>query len=230
MRQARRKRPLREPLPAALLGLTLASGMLDAASFLGLGKIFVAMMTGNFIVLGLALGGAAGFSDLLPLTAIAGFATGILLGGHAERLAVRRARQHWFFHAMAVEVCLLLAAWALNTCTPSGYGPTRYMTTALLSLAMGTRCATVRRLGIPDLPITVGLTGALIALVHDSRLLKGDNEHAARRLGTVMAMVAGAALGGALVVRHGLPWALLAIALTVALITCAVRLHPRAPQ
>ncbi|MFI1801154.1 YoaK family protein [Streptomyces sp. NPDC020379] len=219
-----------DPMPAAVLGLTMATGMIDAISFLGLGKVFIAMMTGNFIVLGLAFGGAAGFSGPGPALAIAGFALGIVMAGHAERLAAQRARRHWFFHAMAVEVLLLAAALGLSCLAPPTSAATQYTVIVVLSLAMGARSATVRRLGVPDLPVTVGLTGALIALVHDSSLLGGDNEHAARRLGTVVALALGATIGGALMVRLGLRWSLLAVLCTVAAITGAVRVHPAGPR
>ena len=39
-----------------LLGLTWSAGFLDAISFLGLGNVFTANMTGNTILLGIALG------------------------------------------------------------------------------------------------------------------------------------------------------------------------------
>ena len=38
-----------------LLVLTLAAGSVDAISYLGLGHVFTAMMTGNTVLLGLAL-------------------------------------------------------------------------------------------------------------------------------------------------------------------------------
>lgn len=47
------------PLPAILLALTVVSGIVDA-SYLLLGHVFVANMTGNVLVLGFALGGPAG--------------------------------------------------------------------------------------------------------------------------------------------------------------------------
>jgi uncharacterized membrane protein YoaK (UPF0700 family) len=38
-----------------LLALTWAAGSVDAISYLGLGHVFTAMMTGNTVLLGLAL-------------------------------------------------------------------------------------------------------------------------------------------------------------------------------
>ena len=45
-----------------LLGLTVVSGLIDAVSYLGLGHVFTANMTGNVVVLGFAAAGAPGFS------------------------------------------------------------------------------------------------------------------------------------------------------------------------
>ena len=50
------------PLPPMLLGLTVVSGLVDAFSYLVLGHVFVANMTGNVVFLAFALIGARGFS------------------------------------------------------------------------------------------------------------------------------------------------------------------------
>ncbi|HKA04701.1 MAG TPA: DUF1275 family protein, partial [Acidimicrobiales bacterium] len=50
------------PLPPLLLGLTLVTGLVEAFSYLSLGHVFVANMTGNVVFLGFAIAGATGFS------------------------------------------------------------------------------------------------------------------------------------------------------------------------
>jgi len=45
------------PIRWSLLGLTAVTGIVDAVSFLGLGHIFTANMTGNIVFLGFAIGG-----------------------------------------------------------------------------------------------------------------------------------------------------------------------------
>src|SRR5215210_7629086 len=42
-------------LVVALVGLTFVTGVIDAVSFLGLGHVFTANMTGNVVLLGFAL-------------------------------------------------------------------------------------------------------------------------------------------------------------------------------
>src|ERR1700722_8242946 len=69
------------PLAPLLLSLTVVTGMVDAFSYLVLGHVFVANMTGNVVFLGFALVGAPGFSLAASLTAVAGFLVGAGAGG-----------------------------------------------------------------------------------------------------------------------------------------------------
>ena len=69
------------PLPPVLLSMTLVTGLVDAFSYLVLGHVFVANMTGNVVFLGFALAGVPGFSVTSSLAAVASFALGALLGG-----------------------------------------------------------------------------------------------------------------------------------------------------
>jgi uncharacterized membrane protein YoaK (UPF0700 family) len=69
------------PLPPLLVTMTLVTGLVDAFSYLLLGHVFVANMTGNVVLLGFALVGAPGFSIAASLAAIASFALGALIGG-----------------------------------------------------------------------------------------------------------------------------------------------------
>src|SRR5947209_16913145 len=65
--------PRHGPLPALLLVLTVATGVVDAVSILALGRVFIANMTGNVFFIGFALAGAPGFSLIASLLALAGF-------------------------------------------------------------------------------------------------------------------------------------------------------------
>ena len=70
-------------LPPLLLGLTFVTGLVDAFSYLLLGHVFVANMTGNVVFLGFAIAGANGFSIPASLVALGSFALGALIGGKA---------------------------------------------------------------------------------------------------------------------------------------------------
>src|SRR5229473_3891974 len=63
-----------------LNGLTFSSGAVDAISFLELGKVFTAFMTGNMAFLGLRVAGAGGPAWSAILAAMAAFAVGAYLG------------------------------------------------------------------------------------------------------------------------------------------------------
>src|ERR1039458_1915704 len=69
------------PLAPMLLALTFLTGVVDATSYLKLGHVFVANMTGNVVFLGFALAGAHGLSITASLLALAAFLAGALAGG-----------------------------------------------------------------------------------------------------------------------------------------------------
>src|SRR5438034_8566214 len=90
------------PLPGMLLVLTITTGVIDAISVLGLGRVFTANMTGNTVFLGFALAGVPGFSPLRSVAALAAFLVGAVVGG---RLGVHldRSRRRRLFTIAAVE-------------------------------------------------------------------------------------------------------------------------------
>jgi uncharacterized membrane protein YoaK (UPF0700 family) len=189
----------------ALLGLTAVTGLVDAASYLGLGHVFTANMTGNVVFLGFALAGAPGLSVPRCSTALGGFFVGALFGG---RLAARMGvgpRHRRTAIAFAAEATLLLAAAGASIGYAAGSpddSPQRYAVIVLTALAMGVRNATVRGLGVPDMTTTV-LTLTITGLAADSALAGGTNPRRPRRIAAVLTMAAGAA-GGVLLLRHSL--------------------------
>src|ERR1700739_4963721 len=60
-----------------LSALTVSSGAVDAISFLALGKVFSAFMTGNIAFLGFRLAGAGGPGAMAVLASMGGFAVGV---------------------------------------------------------------------------------------------------------------------------------------------------------
>lgn len=198
-------------LQAVLVALTITTGLIDAVSVLGLGRVFTANMTGNIVFLGFAIAGAPGFSPARSVTAIAAFLAGAIVGG---RLGLRldASRQRWLLVVFLVESSLLFAA----ALVARGYDRVTLMPVAQLysviaatALAMGVRNATVRRLAVPDLTTTV-LTLTLAGLGADSSIAGGSNPRVRRRITSVAAMLGGAIVGGFLVLRGGvgLPLAL----------------------
>jgi uncharacterized membrane protein YoaK (UPF0700 family) len=197
--------PKNDPLPVTLLALTGVTGLVDAVSFLGLGHVFTANMTGNVVLLGFAVAGAPGLSIARSSTSLVAFLVGAALGGRLGVAMAAAGRRRWLFTAAASEAALLMAAalvsigFDIERATP----PSRlYAVIVLTAVAMGLRNATVRRLAVPDLTTTV-LTLTLTGVAAESSLAGGDNPRAGRRLASVGLMFAGAALG-ALLLRLGL--------------------------
>src|ERR1700745_2671086 len=57
-------------VPYALLGMTAVTGLVDAVSFLSLGRVFTANMTGNVVILAFATARVPGLSIAHSLTAL----------------------------------------------------------------------------------------------------------------------------------------------------------------
>jgi len=189
--------PSGRALPAVLLTLTVVTGVVDAASFLGLGHIFTANMTGNVVFLGFAAAGAPGLSVARSGTALAAFAVGALLAGRMTAAMRTGPRRPWATAAFAIEAGLLLASAAVAAASGNDLterGTVLYVVIVLTGLAMGIRNAAVRKLGVADLTTTV-LTLGIAGLAADSSLAGGSNPGWRRRTGSVAAMFAGAALG-----------------------------------
>jgi uncharacterized membrane protein YoaK (UPF0700 family) len=204
---------------ALLLLLSVTTGLVDAVSVLGLGKVFTANMTGNVVFLGFAAAGAKGLSVAGSLLAIACFLPG---GAAAGRLAARaggdRGRQ--LAAATAIQATLVAAAIVLAGVAGSGLGETsRYGLIALLALAMGVQNATARRLAVRDLTTTV-LTLTLTGIAADSRLGGGSGGGNGRRALAVAAMALGALLGALLLLELA-PVAPLVLAEGLVAVVCA---------
>ncbi|OLZ69415.1 hypothetical protein AV521_17995 [Streptomyces sp. IMTB 2501] len=189
-------------LVLVLLILTVVSGLIDAVSYLGLGRVFTANMTGNVVVLGFAAAGAPGFSVPHTATSLVCFLLGAVAGGRVAAHAGSGSRRRWTRLTLTAEAVLVGVSAAVAFAWPDTSG-TRYALIALTAFAMGLRNATVRKLGIADLTTTV-LTMTLTGLAAESRLGDATGHRSPRRTASVIAMSVGACLGALLVLRHGL--------------------------
>lgn len=204
--------------PYVLLGMTAVTGLVDAVSFLSLGSVFTANMTGNVVILAFATARAPGLSVARSLTALLSFMVGAIFGGRIMASAGADSQIRFAAQAFLLENLFLLAA----SLSAIGYSSDLlehsfrpFALIALTALAMGTRNATVRKLAIPDLTTTV-LTMTVTGIAADSSLAKGNNPRLARRVGSVLAIFFGAAFG-AVVLRYSISAALaLATAMSVA--------------
>ncbi len=212
-------RSVRHPLTRALLTLTFTTGLVDAVSYLGLGRVFTANMTGNIVLLGFGIVSAGGLPVLAPLISLGCFLLGAAAGGMLAKRLKGRHPEH-IAHALAIEVSLIggAAVFAVVVAVRPG-AASGDLVIALLAFAMGVRNATVRLIAVPDLTTTV-LTMTLTGLAADSPAAGGSGRGSRRRLSAVVAMLAGA-LAGALLLKTSLVLPLVATA-ALAMVTWLV--------
>ncbi len=220
------RHPVHGPLPVLLVALSAVAGMIDAVSLLTLGRVFVANMTGNILVLGLALADVPGIVRETSIVALAAFVAGAYVGGRViarvggdrGKLMKRMTGLQLVFVVAAIPVAIPLEH-------PEG-SLVAIVVAALLAFGMGIQNAAVRRLKVPDIVttvVTMAVTG-LIADVHG-----GGGESRTRRALAVLALFAGAAVGALLVLHAGPAWALAPAAVLIAVVLAVVVRTSREP-
>jgi len=193
---------LNHSLPLLLHVATAITGLIDAISYLALGHVFTANMTGNVVFLAFAVAGAPGLSITRSLTALVAFLAGALIGGRVATFLSGVFTPSWITTALSLESALLLAATlaAVNFRDSLGSSFQLYSIIVLTAGAMGIRNATVRKMAIPDLTTTV-LTLTITGLAADSRFAGGTSPRWRRRLLAVLLMFFGAVIGTLLLRR-----------------------------
>jgi uncharacterized membrane protein YoaK (UPF0700 family) len=153
---------------AILISLALAAGCVDAVSFLGLGQVLTAAMTGNTVLLGIALGQAEGQAALRAGVALLGFFTGVVLGA----VIVDRSAGPWSAStaaALALELLMLVSlALTWHLFEHASWIDGRFPLIAAAGIAMGLQSAVAHRLGVAGIATTY-VTGTLTTLA--SRLV-----------------------------------------------------------
>jgi uncharacterized membrane protein YoaK (UPF0700 family) len=180
----------------ALLALTFGAGCVDALSYLGLNHVFTANMTGNAVLLGLAIGQTQGLQVAHSSAAIVGFVVGVLVA--ARVVGPPRERVVWSRRitlALGVE-CAILIVFALGWWLGGRSWDGGLMGLIVLSgVAMGMQSAVARRLAVPGVATTY-ITGTITALVAELISASGAVGERRRMTAIVGALVAGAVTGG----------------------------------
>jgi uncharacterized membrane protein YoaK (UPF0700 family) len=198
------------PLAKLLLLMTIVSGCIDAFSYLVLGHVFVANMTGNILFLGFALAGVHGLSVSASLVALGSFVVGATLGGRLVQLT--KSHRGWLLatssgiQGVFVAVALAFAALAA---TPFDVH-TRYTIIVVLAVSMGLQNSVARRLAVPDVTTTV-LTMTITGIGADSKMVGGSGSQATRRLVSIVTLLAGAFVGALLVVHTSIFYPLVVV-------------------
>lgn len=87
-------------LRATLYALTMVTGPVDAVSFLALGHVFTANMTGNVVFLAFALAGVPSLSVPRSLSSLCAFLAGAVLGGQLGTRMVGGPQNRWISTAV----------------------------------------------------------------------------------------------------------------------------------
>lgn len=184
-------------LLAILFGLTAVTGMVDAVSFLSLGRVFTANMTGNVVLLAFAMAGVPGLSVPKSLSALAAYLVGASIGGWLGKHMDEHVKLIWMSLGCLIEATFLIggafvAVWGADNHLLSTIQI--YFLIACTAVAMGVRNALIRRVGVKELTTTV-LTLTITGIAADSTLAGGKNTLWKRRVGAVCMMLIGACMG-----------------------------------
>jgi uncharacterized membrane protein YoaK (UPF0700 family) len=199
--------------------LTVSSGAVDTVSFLALGKVFTAFMTGNIAFLGMAIASTTGSTayGVVPprvtsvFAAMAGFAVGIYLAtkivGTSKQPATHGEEQSnvvWpqrttlaLGLSLLPHLCFVLTWFATSARPGDNVIP---VLLAVWALAMGMQSAAVRTLKVAGV-FTTAATATFIFLfgAWANRRLTRDERF--RMRGVLVSLAIGATLGGLLLVH-----------------------------
>ena len=185
---------------ALMLVFTFTTGIVDAVGYLGLDRVFTGNMTGNVVILGMALVGGNNLPILGPALALVGFMVGAAIGGRVLKgtTGAWTARSTWLFAVVGV-VMLILAIVLLVSGDPSH--PLGVTVTTTLGGAMGLQAATARVVAVKDVT-TVVVTSTITGLAADSVFGSGKGGGSGRRAAAVSLILLGALSGAALLKWH----------------------------
>ena len=219
---------VRDDLLGPLTVLTTTTGIVDAISFVGLGHVFTANITGNVVFIGFALGGAHELSIQRSLAALGAFATEAMVAGYVtNRGAIRTPQRQLAFVAGTEAALLIVATISAVGKSPPPSSSLAYALIVLTALAMGVRNAVVRMLAVADVTTTV-LTLTITGLAGDAPFVGGQITRSGRKALSIVLMLAGALIGTALLLTWGfmIPLALSA-SLAAVVTVVAVKQAPK---
>jgi uncharacterized membrane protein YoaK (UPF0700 family) len=227
------------PLPSSatswrdglLIAMTFVAGCVDGISYLGLDRVLTANMTGNAVLLGLAIGQTQGLRVLNSVIALTGFGIGVVFG--ARLVDPGRDRLVWsprITRTLGVELALLVAFSALWWASgPRPFGLAHAGLIALASMAMGTQSAAARRCAVSGVSTTY-ITGTLTGLMADLAVLGVASVNWGRSAAILAALITGAALGALAQARFPVAAPILPALLLGALVLVASRAFRANPE
>jgi uncharacterized membrane protein YoaK (UPF0700 family) len=213
---------------ALLVALTFAAGSVDAVAFLALDAL-TAVMTGNLVLLGVAIGRGAARSALRNLIALAGYATGVVVAARVAGRGTEPLSSPRVLAALAIECALqavFLVGWVASAGEPDG--SVAAVLIAASGIAMGIQATTVAVLG--SRISTTYVTGVITSLVRDLSHLSALGADTGRSIATVAALLAGAFSGALVLATFRLAAPAIPLVITATVIALASRAPREEPQ
>ena len=219
--------------------LTVSSGAVDAVSFLALGKVFTAFVTGNVAFLGMAIASTTGSNiyGVVPprilwvLAALAGFAGGIYLAtkivrpsrheGEQPNSVVWPQRTTFALGLSLLAHLFFVLIWLATSARPGGNVIPVLLAT--WALAMGMQSAAVRNLNVGGI-FTTAATATFIFLfgaVANGVPLTGDERR--RMRGVLVSLAIGATVGGLLLIHAPIYAPVLPFVITIGVVATAAK-------
>ena len=215
-----------------LKALTVSSGAIDAISFLALGNVFAAFMTGNIAFLGLRVAGAGGPDSVAILVSMAAFAVGV----YVSTCIVKPSKVSGVWPrrvTVALGLSLIAHAGFLTVWLASDSQPSTTVAHVLLGLwglPMGMQSAAVRRLRVEGV-FTTAATATVIVLVEDITTWSATGAERWRLAGVLVSLFVGATAGGLLLVHAPIYAPVLPFVITIVVVaTAAIALRETAPR
>jgi uncharacterized membrane protein YoaK (UPF0700 family) len=178
--------------------LTLSSGAVDSISFLGLGKVFTAFMTGNVAFLGMGIAGNPAPRIVSVLASMAAFAVGIYIATTITSSDEKKSGVIWSPRTTIVLGVSLLAhlgfvaIWFANNGRPGANAIPILL--AVWALAMGLQSGAVRKLHVEGI-FTTAATGTFMVLASDVVNWKKTVDERRRARFVLISLVIGATAG-----------------------------------
>ena len=203
--------------------LTLSSGAVDSISFLGLGKVFTAFMTGNVAFLGMGVAGNPAPRIVSVLASMAAFAAGIYLATRitsSQKTGVIWSRRTTFTLGVSLLAHVaFVAIWFANSGRPAASVVPILL--AVWGLAMGLQSGAIRKLHVEGI-FTTAATGTLMVLASDLVNWRLSRDERRRYRGILICLIIGATAGAYLVFHAPIYAPVLPLVITAGVVVTAM--------
>ncbi|HEV2955159.1 MAG TPA: YoaK family protein [Xanthobacteraceae bacterium] len=188
------------------LGLmVIAAGSSDALAYLALGNVFTSAMTGNTVLLCIALGQGRMVAALQSFAALAAFIVGAVMAAALARRPEPREYVPRLMPLFLLEIVFLAVFVVVWFATDRASESARYALIVLSALAMGVQGVAARQINVPQVN-TIVFTTTIISVVTacTQALLRASGLPFAtkRQIGMLLVYAAGAVLMAVLIAHE----------------------------